>query len=80
MLFIKKKDGSLCLCVDYQGLNKLTQKDRYPIPLLANLLDAPKKAQIYSKIDLKMLTILYELLKKMSGNPPSAPVMALLSG
>jgi len=80
VLFIKKKDGSLCLCVDYQGLNKLTQKDRYPIPLLANLLDAPKKAQIYSKIDLKMLTILYELLKKMSGNPPSAPVMALLSG
>jgi len=53
VLFMKKKDGSLRLCVDYRGLNKLTQKDRYPISLLSDLLDAPNKAQIYSKIDLK---------------------------
>ena len=44
VLFVKKKDGSLHLCVDYRGLNRLTWKDRYPIPLLADLLDAPKKA------------------------------------
>jgi len=43
VLFVKKKDGLLRLCVDYRGLNRLTRKDRYPIPLLANLLDAPKK-------------------------------------
>jgi len=53
VLFVKKKDGSLRLCVDYRGLNKLTRKDRYPIPLVADLLDAPKKARIYSKIDLR---------------------------
>ena len=53
VLFVKKKDGSLWLYVDYCGLNKLTWKDRYPIPLLSDLLDAPNKAQIYSKIDLK---------------------------
>lgn len=53
VLFVKQKDSSLHLCVDYHGLNKLTQKDKYSIPLLANLLDASKKAQIYSKIDLK---------------------------
>jgi hypothetical protein len=53
VLFVKKKDGSLRLCVDYRGLNKITRKDRYPIPLIADLLDAPKRARIYSKIDLK---------------------------
>ena len=53
ILFIKKKDGSLRLCIDYQGLNKITKKDRYPLPLIANLLDAPHKARVYTKIDLR---------------------------
>ena len=52
VLFVRKKDGSLCLCVDYRGLNKLTKKDHYPLPLISNLLDSPSKAKIYSKIDL----------------------------
>ena len=39
VLFDKKKDGSLRICVDYQGLNKLTRKDRYPLPLISDLLD-----------------------------------------
>ena len=52
VLFTHKKDGSLRLCVNYQGLNKLTKKDRYPLPLISNLLDSPSKAKIYSKIDL----------------------------
>ena len=52
VLFIKKKDGSLRLCVDYRGLNKLTKKDRYPLPLIADLLDSPSCAKVYSKIDL----------------------------
>jgi len=42
----------LRLCVDYQGLNQLTWKDKYPIPLLTDLLDAPQKARVYTKIDL----------------------------
>ena len=53
VLFVRKKDGSLRLCVDYQGLNKLTKKDRYPLPLISGLLDSPSKAKIYSKIDLR---------------------------
>ncbi|KAJ8454533.1 hypothetical protein ONZ45_g19267 [Pleurotus djamor] len=53
VLFAKKKDGSLRLCVDYRGLNKITKRDRYPLPLIANLLDAPKKARYYTKIDLR---------------------------
>ena len=53
VLFMRKKNGSLCLCVDYRGLNKMTWKNHYPIPLLSDLLDAPNKVQIYSKIDLR---------------------------
>jgi hypothetical protein len=53
ILFVKKKDGSLCLCVDFRGLNSITRKDKYPLPLVTDLLDAPRKARIYTKIDLK---------------------------
>jgi len=52
VLFIKKKDGSLQLCVDFHGLNRITKKDQYPLPLISNLLDSPHKARIYTKIDL----------------------------
>jgi len=53
ILFVKKKDGSLCLCVNFRGLNHLTKKDRYPLPLISDLLDAPSKARIYTKINLR---------------------------
>jgi len=53
VLFVKKKDGSLRLCVDFRGLNKITKKDRYPLPLISDLLDSPSRAKIYSKIDLR---------------------------
>ena len=53
VLFIKKKDGSLQLCVDFRGLNKITKKDRYPLPLISDLLDSPSQAKIYSKVDLR---------------------------
>ncbi|KAJ8456455.1 hypothetical protein ONZ45_g18712 [Pleurotus djamor] len=53
VLFAKKKDGSLRLCVDYRGLNKITRKDRYPLPRTSDLLDAPSKAKVYTKIDLR---------------------------
>src|SRR5260221_9304862 len=53
ILFIKKKDGSLCLCVDFHALNRVTEKDCYPLPLISDLLTSPAPARIYSKIDLK---------------------------
>jgi len=53
VLFVKKKDGSLRLCVDFHGLNRITKKDRYPLPLISDLLDSPRKARIYTKIDLQ---------------------------
>lgn len=53
ILFVKKKDGSLRLCVDYRGLNCVPKKDHYPLPLITDLLDTPQKAAVYTKIDLR---------------------------
>ena len=53
ILFVKKKDGSLRMCVDYRGLNKVTIKNRYPLPLISGLLDQLGQAKIYTKIDLR---------------------------
>ena len=53
VLFVKKKDGSLRLCVDWRGLNTITKKDRYPLPLIPNLLDRLRGSRIYTKIDLR---------------------------
>ena len=50
-LFVKKKDGSLHLCVNFHRLNKITKKDHYPLPLITDLLDTPGKAWIYTKIN-----------------------------
>ena len=53
VLFVRKKDGSLRLCVDFRGLNKITKKDRYPLPHISDLLDAPSRAKVYTKINLQ---------------------------
>jgi len=53
ILFVKKKDGSLRLCINFWGLNKISKKDCYPLLLISDLLDSPGKAQIYTKIDLR---------------------------
>jgi hypothetical protein len=53
ILFIKKKDGSLCLAVNYCGLNKITKKDQYPLPLIPDLLDRLRSAHTFTKLDLR---------------------------
>jgi len=52
ILFVKKKDGSLWMCVDYRGLNKVTIKNQYSLPLISGLLDQLGQAKIHTKIDL----------------------------
>ncbi|KAK8939259.1 hypothetical protein KSP39_PZI011311 [Platanthera zijinensis] len=53
VLFVKKKEGSLRLCVDYRELNKLTIKNKYPLPRIDDLFDQLVGARIFSKIDLR---------------------------
>ncbi|GKE23220.1 putative reverse transcriptase domain-containing protein [Tanacetum coccineum] len=51
ILFVKKKDGSFRMCIDYRELNKLTVKNRYPLPRIDDLFDQLQGSNIYSKID-----------------------------
>nr|GEW98087.1 putative reverse transcriptase domain-containing protein [Tanacetum cinerariifolium] len=53
VLFVKKKDGSFIMCIDYRDLNKLTVKNRYPLPRIDDLFDQLQGSSIYSKIDLR---------------------------
>ena len=65
VLFVKKKDDSLRLCVDFHGLNHIFKKNCYSLPLISNLLDLPCKAQVYSKIDLRYA---YHLVRIADGD------------
>jgi hypothetical protein len=63
-LFVKKSDGSLRLCNDYRGLNEITIKNRYPLPLIQETLMRLQKAKWYTKLDLRGA---YNLLRIAEG-------------
>ena len=53
VLFVKKKDGSLQLCIDYRKLNRVTIHNKYPLPRIDELFDQLQGSRVYSKIDLR---------------------------
>ncbi|GJY79721.1 putative reverse transcriptase domain-containing protein, partial [Tanacetum coccineum] len=53
VIFVRKKDGSFRMCIDYRELNKLTVKNRYPLPRIDDLFDQLQGSQFFSKIDLR---------------------------
>nr|GEZ79963.1 putative reverse transcriptase domain-containing protein [Tanacetum cinerariifolium] len=56
VLFVKKKDGSFRMCIDYRGLNKSTVRNCYPLPRIDDLFDQLQGSSIYLKIDLRLET------------------------
>lgn len=53
ILFVKKKDGTMRLCIDYRQLNKVTVKNKYPLPRIDDLFDQLQGAKVFSMIDLR---------------------------
>ncbi|KAL5548997.1 hypothetical protein UlMin_004228 [Ulmus minor] len=70
VLFVKNKDGTLRMCVDYRELNKVTVKNKYPLPRIDDLFDQLKGASVFSKIDLR--SGYHQLKIKESDVPKSA--------
>ncbi|GJT77708.1 putative reverse transcriptase domain-containing protein [Tanacetum coccineum] len=69
VLFVKKKDGSFWMCIDYDELKKLTVKNRYPLPRINDLFDQLQGSRVYSKIDLRSG---YHQLKFLEEDIPKA--------
>ncbi|KAJ1088154.1 hypothetical protein NDU88_001313 [Pleurodeles waltl] len=65
LFFVPKTNGELRTCMDYRGLNKITIKDKYPLPLIPVLLEQVKKAKIYTKLDLRGA---YHLVRMREGD------------
>ena len=81
VIFVKKKNGTLHLCIDYRKLNKMTIKNRYLFSCIDDLFDRLRGATIFSKIDLRsgyhQFRIKYEdILKQLLG--PDTVIMSLL--
>jgi hypothetical protein len=76
VFFIKKKDGKLRFVQDYRALNAITRKNRYPLPLINDLIHRLKDACYFTKLDVRWG---YKSMKATSGRPHSARIGVYLS-
>ena len=77
VLFSKKKDKTLRLCIDYRQLNMVTIKNRYPLSWIDDLFDQLRGARVYSKID---LLISYHQLRIRETNIPKTTLIRATVG
>nr|GFA24036.1 putative reverse transcriptase domain-containing protein [Tanacetum cinerariifolium] len=77
VLFVKKKDGSFWMCIDYQELNKLTVKNRYPLPRIDDLFDQLQGSSVYTKINLRSG---YHQLRVLEEDIPKTTFRTRLAG
>ncbi|GKF50132.1 putative reverse transcriptase domain-containing protein, partial [Tanacetum coccineum] len=82
VLFVKKKDESFRMCIDYRELNKLIVKNRYPLPRIDDLFDQLQGSNIYSKIDLRsgyhQLRVREQYILKTNGKEHEEHLKAIL--
>ena len=71
VLFVKKKDGSMRMCIDYQELNKVTVKNKYPLPRIEDLFHQLQGTKVFSKIDLRSG---YHQLRVKNDDIPKQPL------
>lgn len=67
ILFVRKKDGSLRMCIDYRGINRITVKNKYPLPRIDDLLDRLQGARVFSSLD---LTSAYHQIRLVDSDVP----------
>ena len=76
VFYIKKKDGLLHLVQDYCMLNAVTIKNRYPLPLISELVSQLRGVRYFTKLDVHWGSIMYASSPEMNGKQPSAPTVA----
>jgi hypothetical protein len=79
VLFVEKKDGTQWMCVDYRSLNKVTIKNKYPLPRIEDLFDQMKGASMFLKIDLRSGYHQLKIRSQISQRPHFAPGMDYMS-
>ena len=79
LFFIKKKDGSPQLVQDYRALNAMTVKNRYPLPLISELVSQLRRAKYFTKLDVRWGFKMCASSPEMNGRWPSIPIVAFLN-
>ncbi len=77
--FMGKKDGGLCPCIDYRGLNNITWKNRYPLPLMATAFELLQGTTIFTKLDLRNAYNLVRSGRGTNGRRRSTPLQGITS-